>query len=347
MGRCMILFLLVAVLILPVTAISGEAPALPEEAQNLMPEVNEDFLSGVLEILQNALNTVSPVFQEAAGACLGVLATTVICGIFQTQTIGQGLSASNLLGVGVISMILLQSAQTFLRLGLETVERISTYGELLLPVMSAALVASGGASKASALYMGTAFCDSLLNRLLSQGIAPLIYLFLATGIASCALGNDLLGRMNGFFKSCITWGMKTVLYVFTGYMTITGVISGTADAAALKATKLTISGMVPVVGGILSDASEAILVGAGAVRSTVGIGGMLALFALTAAPFLQAGVQYILLKLTAACCGVLGTKEHAALTESFAQAMGMIMGMIGTCCLLQLISAVCFMKGVG
>lgn len=342
-----ILLLIGWILCVPTFAYSGQLPEPPNSIQADLPQEDSGFLDGTLEIVKKAFQAAMPSLKQAAGACLGVLAVVILCGIFKTETLGEGISPSNLLGTAAISLILLQSAGTFLRLGLETVEQISSYGELLLPVMSGAMVASGGAAKASALYMGTAFCNSMLSRFLSKGVAPVTYLFLASGIGGSALGNDLLSRMNGFFKSAITWGMKLVLYVFTGYMTITGAVSGATDAAALRATKLTISGMVPVVGGILSDASEAVLVGAGAVRSTVGVGGMLVILALTLAPFLQAGAQYLLLKLTAAWCAVLGTKEHGSLVEMFAQAMGMVMGMIGTCCLVQLISLVCFMKGVG
>ena len=42
-------------------------------------------------------------------------------------------------------------------------------------------------------------------------------------------------------------------------MSITGVISGTVDAAALKAAKIGISGAVPVVGNIFADATETIV----------------------------------------------------------------------------------------
>ena len=48
----------------------------------------------------------------------------------------------------------------------------------------------------------------------------------------------------------------------------------------------------------------------------------------------------------AALCGVVGSENHTALTESFAQAMGLLLATTGTCCLIQLISTVCFMKGV-
>ena len=145
----------------------------------------------------------------------------------------------------------------------------------------------------------------------------------------------------------MTWILKTILYIFTGYIGITGVVSGTADAAALKAAKLTISGVVPVVGGILSDASEAILVSAGTVKNAVGLYGLLAIAAIWIGPFLKIGIHYMLLRVTGILCSIFGGKNLSDLIQDFASAMGMLLGMTGAVCLMFLISLICFMKGVG
>ena len=154
-------------------------------------------------------------------------------------------------------------------------------------------------------------------------------------------------KLRDLLKGVMTWMMKILLYVFTGYVSITGVVSGTADQSAVKAAKLTISGAVPVVGNILSDASEAVLVSAGLVKSTVGIGGMLAVIAITIVPFIQIGLQYLLLKLTAAVCGLISHKSVSDLVEDFSGAMGLLLGMTGAVCMMFLISLVCFLKGMG
>lgn len=347
MRKCIIVLLLLSLMALPVHAVSLELPNTPESAEPYLPESGGDFLDGLLEIGRNVLSTLMPGLREAATTCLGILAVVIICGLFKTSLHEDGINATGILGVAVISLLLLRSTGTFVRLGEETVTELSSYGQTLLPVMSTAMVASGGVTKATALYLGTAFTDSLLSRALSQGVIPMVYLFVASAIGAAATGNSLLSRMRDMFKGWITWGLKLVLYCFTGYMTITGVVSGSADATALRATKLTIAGAVPVVGGILSDASEAILVGAGAVRSTVGVGGLLVILAMTAAPFVRVGVQYLLLKLTAAWCGVVGDPRHSTLIDNFSQAMGLVLAMVGTSSLLQLISVICFMKGVG
>ena len=130
-------------------------------------------------------------------------------------------------------------------------------------------------------------------------------------------------------------------------MGITGVIAGSADAATLKATKLTISGMVPVVGGILADASESVLVGAGLMKNAAGVYGLLAILSVCIGPFLKIGVQYLLLKLTAAICSVFDVKNSSKLVQDFSGTMGLLLGMTGSVCLLMMISIICFLKGVG
>ncbi len=346
MRKCLILALLLSFLLVPVQAAEPKLPDVPESAASYLPEGDGSILSKGLKIFSSALQTVIPGMRETAAACVATLAVVILCTMFGGMESGPGSRATDLLGAVAIPAILLRSTTSLIHSGLSTVEEISHYGGLLLPVMSAAMVTSGGVTTAPALYLGTALFDSILTRLISNVLAPMIYLYLAMAVASAAVGTDLLSRMRDFLRGCITWGLKTVLYVFLGYMTITGVISGNADAVAVKAAKLTISGAVPVVGKILSDATETVLVGADTVRSTLGLGGLLAVLAITVEPFVRVGLQYLLLKLTAALCGVTGNKSQTSLTEAFAQAMGLILAMVGTCCLLQLISTVCFMKGV-
>ena len=189
--------------------------------------------------------------------------------------------------------------------------------------------------------------DAILTTSISKLLIPFTYLFLAISVANSALGEGVLKSIRDLIKWLMTWGLKIALYIFTGYISITGVISGATDAAALKATKITISSMVPVVGGILSDASEAVLVSAGVMKNAAGIYGILAIFAVFILPFLQIGIQYLTLKATAAATKVFGIQCLSDLIDGFSTAMGLLLAMIGTVCLVLLISTVCFMKGVG
>ena len=341
MRRVTILILLSCLLIFPVRALEPEVPEVPSGAAELMPDETAGLGAGFMEILAKGIGKTLPDVKGAMGLCVGALAASILCALFPAP----GLTAK-LVGTLAISLLLLKPADLLVQQAISTVQELTDYGALLLPVMTGALAASGGTARAAGLYLGTAFFNGILSRALGRILTPAIYMLLALTVASAAMGNALLKKLRDYIKSLITWALKLTLSLFSGYMALTGVISGSADAMTMKAAKLTISGAVPVVGGMISDAAETILVSAGAVRAAAGLGGLLAVVALAVVPFLRSGLQYLLLKLTAALCAVTGSAEHAELLEGIGQVMGLILGMIGTAALLQLISITCFMKGV-
>ena len=127
-------------------------------------------------------------------------------------------------------------------------------------------------------------------------------------------------------------------------MTVTGVISGTNDAAAVKATKAAVSGMIPVVGSILSDASETLLSSAALMKNSVGVFGMLAVLALCLVPIIKVGMQYLLLKVTSAVGGTIGLPSQVKLIKEYSKAMGYLLAMCASAAFLLLIGIVCLMR---
>lgn len=346
MRKISAIILLLAFIIMPVNASTFEPPVVPHYAQKYMPEKTADFGDGLLFILSETIKEFQPRFVAAIKTCTSLIAVSVIVGILS------GLSAStasviSITGTVTIGAVLFQPVSTFIQLGTETVKQIGQYGKLLLPVMTGALAAQGSVSQSGAIYAATVFFDSLLSTIISEILTPMVYIYLCLSIACRVFTQPLLSQMQNFIKWLMTWSLKIVLYVFTGYISITGVVGGTTDAALLKATKLTISGMVPVVGNIVSDASEAVLVSAGIMKNAAGVYGLLAILAIWIGPFVQIGVQYLLLKLTAGICEMFAVKPMSELIKDYSAAMGLVLAMTGAECLLLLISTICFMKGVG
>lgn len=346
MRKVILTVVILSFLAVPVAAEEITAPTVPKSAQAVMPEKPESFMEGVAEILRQVLPKVQPALAEGLQVCVCVVAAAVFLSVVQTFT-GKQTHTIHLAGAVAIGVLMLGAANSMIALGADAVTDLSEYGKLLLPMMAAAMAAGGGTTTSAALYAGTALFDSILSTAITGILIPLVYVFLCLAVASAAVGADVLKELKGTLKWLMTWCLKTILYIFTGYMGITGVISGSADAAAIKATKLTISGMVPVVGNILSDASEAVLVSADLVKNSVGIYGLLAVISIWISPFLEIGVQYLLLKVTAAISGVFAPKPVASLIQDFSSAMGFLLAMTGSVCLLLMISTVCFMKGVG
>lgn len=346
MKKVCILLLLLIGLAVPASASEISAPEAPKDVQQMLPEDRDSFGEGVRYILSVALEQLAPNVKAGVGVCAAVLATVIILSLLKSYE-GKCKTVAELVGVVAISTMLLGSAHSLIELGTDTVTSLSEYGKLLTPVMTAALAAQGGSSSAAALATVTVFFDTVLTSAVSSVLVPGIYIYLTVAIVNAAVGDAMMKKMAALIKWALGWGIKLVLYGFTGYVSITGVITGTADQTAIKAAKLTFGGMVPVVGGILSDASETILVSAAVVKNSVGIYGLLVLLAIVIGPFLKIGVQYLLMKLTGALCAMFSEKATVGLLESFSEAMGLLLAMTGTVCLLLMISTMCFLRGMG
>lgn len=345
MRKLILVIIIISLLSSTVCAMEFTAPEAPDSVEKYMPEETESFGEGLWHIIKSAIAQFKPNIAEAAGICLSLIAIILLVSMLRGVS-GNPKRVVELVGTLTIGMLLIQPSNTLIRLGIQTIEELSEYGKLLLPVMTAAMAAQGGTTTSAALYTGTTLFNTILTVGISKLIVPMIYIYIVLCIANSAIGEDVLKNLRDFVKWLMTWSLKIVIYLFTGYIGITGVVSGTTDAAAVRAAKLAISGFVPVVGNIISDASETILVSAGVMKSAVGVYGLLAILAVWIGPFLQIGIQYLLLKITAAVCGVFGCKASVGLIRDFSGIMGFLLAMTGTVCLLLLISTVCFMKGV-
>ena len=342
MRKLLLIFGLLCLLAVPASALELTAPTVPQ----VQPDSGRSFGEDLLEVLGDALSRLRPDLGEAARACVTVLAAGMAAGML-TCIPGKPQGAVELAGTVLTAAALLEPARSLIALGMDTVTQLSEYEKLLLPVMTAALAAQGGVSASAALYAGTAAFNALMSTLVSGVLISAVWIYLALSVAYAALGEEMLKKLRDQVRSLLIWGLKIILYVYTGYISITGVVSGTTDASLLKAAKLTISGAVPVVGGILSDASEAVLTSAAVVKNAAGIYGLLAVAAMWIEPFLRIGVHYLMLKAAAAVSGVFGVRAVTGMAEDFASAMGLLLAMTGTMCLMLIISTICFLKGVG
>ena len=335
---CVLLFAFLAV---PVSA-EMAAPEVPEAGAKLMPQETRDFGQALGEILKDLLPILTPHFYAALVTGGSLAAVCLLVSLVP----GEGGRTTNLVGVVAASALLLDSAGAMIRLGEQTVTDISEYQKLLLPAMTAALAAQGGGTAAAALYAGSAAFNTLLSRLMVKLLIPVQYLFLAASMAGNVLESDFLKSLKDTVKGMLLWCLKTMLSLFTAYLGITGVVAGSADAAAVKAAKAAFGTLVPVVGSVLAEASEAVLVGAGVLRGAMGIYGILAILAVFLEPFCRIGIQYLILRAAAAFCGLFAPKAVTTVIADFSEVMRMLLGMTGAICVLGLVSTVCFLKGV-
>ena len=321
---------------------------LSDEVSSLLPNFEQgsslDFWESLKNVFFGSFTKATDSFHSALRLCAVLLALLTLCSIAHMN--GHAGTASNIVGALGITVAIMGSFQTMVSLSKETLESMTNYSTFFLPVMASATMLSGGFTSSTALYSGTILFSNILMQLISKFLIPGVFFYIAVATAEAAIGNGMLSEIREFIGWLISKCLRIVMYIFTAYMSITGVISGTSDATTLKTTKAAVSGMVPVVGNIVSDASESMLASAAILKNSVGFFGMLAVIGICMLPFLRIAIHYLLMKVTAAVSATVGLPAHVKLLKHFSQAMGFLLGMCGACALLLLIASVCFLKVV-
>lgn len=353
MRRLIIILMLLRLLSMPVLAagydVTEVEEALPDSAAEIMEGLGTDSVS-VDSIFSRLAEYLKTHIKSELAAVLrpvsGVVAAALLCSVGDGVQIKKEIDYVNLAGCLVIAVAAVGDVNSVAAMGREAISEIHSFSKVLLPSLCTVAAGAGAVSSAAAKYAATAMFLDVLISIAEQLLLPLIGAYTAAVVASAATGD---GRLKGAVK-LMKWlcktGLTALVTVFSFYLGLTGLAASGADAAATKAAKALISSFVPVVGKMVSGASESLVAGAGLIRNAVGIFGLGAVLAVCAAPFLAIGLRYVLFKAAAAVVGLIAGDRIGSLVEGIGSIYGMVLGLVGTSAIFMFISILSLIRTV-
>ena len=310
-------------------------------------DINLD--QGLSDLLDTGTDQIFGIFKTALKSGILLLAVVLFCSLADTAAdLGAGtLRAAPMVGVLAVCAVAVADVHSLMGLGRAAIEHMADFGAVMLPTLVATAAAGGAPAGAAARHMATVLFSNILFQLIAKVLIPMTYVYVTTCAVHAALGNPGLKRMAGTLKGLITGTLTVVMLVFVGYLSISGVIAGTTDAISIKTAKFAISGSVPVVGGVLSDAAETVLVSAGLLRNAVGVFGMLVILGICLTPFLYMGVHYLVYKLIVALCATVSGGKLTELIDAIGGAFAMELGMTACCAMMLLFCVISCLSAAG
>lgn len=366
-GRMKKVFAALLVLLACITAAAaaeGEGAAHGDTLLRAVPGEQRAYLDGIdmdtadelgasfARLLENTAEDSRSALKNAMNGLIRVAIVVVL------TAVGRGFSAAaggaadawiDMAGVLGCAAVLLQDFTGVLALCRETLSEISLFSGTLQPVLATVLAAGGNTATATALQVATMVVFDIVIRLINVLLVPAACAYLAVVAVDAATGNGMLHGIADGIKGLTSGALKLILTVFTAYLTIAGGVSGSVDRMALKTAKFAVSGAVPVVGGVISDATETVLSGAALLRSSIGVFGMLCVTAICLIPFLRVGASYLCYKAGAAVLSPLCSGSLRQMLEGVSTGFGLLLGMLSTCCLilyLELVYVVAMVKPI-
>lgn len=354
MKKWVVLLLALALCVVPAAALDGETvPGLDglwDQAEDYGVSQDTGLEGGLSQLVVQGLEQLKALAGRSIATGVKLLAVVLVCGLAQSAALpGQqeGVQAAELAGTLAITALTMTDVAAMIGLGRETLRRMDDFAQALLPVMAALTAATGRVSGAAVGQGVTVLFSQLLLDAMDGLLIPLIDGYVAVSCAWAAVDSPGLKKLGELMKGAAALILTGLLLAFVGYLTASGAIAGSVDAAAVKTAKLAISRAIPVVGGILADASETVLAGAGVLRGTVGTAGMLVVLAICLTPFLHLGLHYLVYKAAAALCALIAQPRLSGLIDALGGAFGMVLGMTGAGALVLLVSVASALTAVG
>ena len=350
MGRWRVfLFLGLALWAMTVPVLAAELPAdvenaLPRDAGRLLDGVEQwdagSLTDGIRSIWDHLKSDASNILRSRTRGAASILLVVLLCSLVDgfRKSAGDSTRFLPMAGALAITALTAGSLDSLMGQGTAAIERMNTFSKALLPTLAAVTALSGGVAGATLRQVAAVFFSDLLLELIHGLLMPMVYLYAGALAAGSSLSDKRLLAAAEMIRTVCTRLLTTVLLIFTLYLTVSGIFAGTVDSARVRVAKSAISGAVPVVGGIIAEAAETVLAGAGMLKGTIGMFGLLGVLALCAYPFLHLGIQYLLYKLTGFLASVIGSPKLCGLIKGLGGAFGLILGMVGSCALVLLVS---------
>ena len=347
------LCLLAALALLCLPAGAAELPeelesALPRQARQLLEGETGDLSAGVSALAENLRQEAGRALRTRLRTAAGVLFTVLLCAVLSGLRGGAGGSDFvPMAGALAIAALTAESLRNLVGLGWEAMEATALFGKALLAALAVSLAAGGAVQTASVQQVGTVLFGTFLLELIRKLLLPMVYLYVAALTAAAVAPETPMQGLAEAIRKAVSWALGGSLAAFTLYLTLTNAISGAADKAAVRAAKAVLSGTVPVVGGILSDAAETLLAGAGTLRGSIGVFGTLGVLAICAYPFLHLGVQYLLYRGAGFLAEMSGGGPLPKLIGGLGSAFALVLGMTASCAAVLLAAIVAAMGAAG
>jgi len=230
--------------------------------------------------------------------------------------------------VAAAALIRLFSAQ--LHGARQAVAQVGRLIERASPILTALTVAVGGVTTGASVQPMGVIAASLIATLVRN-----VAFALCGAAAILAVIGNLHDRvkLQGLYKltkSTCNWLMGAAMVAFLGVMTVNGMLGSAKDGVSIRTAKFAVDELLPVVGGEVADAMDAMILSSLLVKNAAGVTGLIVLLALCFEPIARLTLTLIVCRLSAAVIEPIAEGPLGGLMEQFAGVCQMLLVALAT-----------------
>jgi len=256
------------------------------------------------------------------------LISSVLTNLQSTFDNGSVAELANYISYVMIAILVISSFTQTMDLAKQTIDKMVGFMHVILPILLTLLTAASGPNTRMLFHPMILVTVNLIGTLFKTVIMPLIFFSFIISIISNISNRLEFNKLSELGRQLITFIITGALTLFIGIITIYG-LGSKIDGLTIRTAKFAVDRFIPIVGGFLSDAVEAVVGCSAILKNGIGFIGLLVLLFICILPVIKIVVVLLVYKIITVVIEPIGSSN---LVEFFNQ--------VGKSLLLVLISLI-------
>jgi stage III sporulation protein AE len=299
---------------LNLTELQREVDRINKKVEDVLPRLNikelilsfikgelklnwKQLLKGIIKYMGGELSANLYILGEIIVLAVISAILSIFHNSFSSQTIS---NTANILIFLILSVLIIQSFQVAINIGIETVNSMVSFMQALVPILLTLLLSMGAFTSAAIFHPITFLIMTFLTSVIKSVVFPMIFLSAILTIVNNITDEFRISRLASLFKEFSMGILSLMLILFTGGLLLQGGAAAISDSLSLRTAKYLTGALIPVIGRIFSDAVDLIVSCSLIIKNALNFFGVLVIIIIIASPIIKLIVLIVIYKLASA-----------------------------------------------
>lgn len=228
----------------------------------------------------------------------------------------------------IIITLVLNNFSDIINMTKESITNLVGFSNSLIPLLLTLMLTTGAIVSAGVIKPVLLLLINFIGNFIIDFILPLTIIGTTLGIVSKISNKVRIDKISKFMKSAGVWILGIIMTLFVTVLSLEGSITETVDGVAAKTTKAAVSTVIPVVGKILGDATDAVIGCAGILKNAVGFIGIIVIIGICALPIIKLALLSFTYYIASCVCQPIADEKIIGLLDSIGDTFKILLAII-------------------
>ena len=228
----------------------------------------------------------------------------------------------------IIITLVLNNFSDIINIVKDAITNLVGFSNSLVPLLITLMLTTGSFVSAGVVKPVLLFLINFIGNFITNFILPLVIIGTALSIISKISNKVKIDKFAKFLKTSSVWILGTIMTLFVTVLSLEGSITSAVDGVTAKTTKAAVSTVIPVVGKILGDATDAVLGCAGILKNAVGFVGIIVIGSICLFPIIKLTLLSFTYYIASCICQPIADEKILGLLDNISDTFKILLAII-------------------